>query len=161
RSALDSRTATCGPRCWRSPRSPALPRSGARCSEGRTAFPCRARRARLAFRFREGIPPMSDLMTLFRRAADGFGARVHQIADGQWHNDTPCTDWDVRVLVNHVTVEQLWVPPLTGGSTIADVGDTLDGDQLGDDPVAAWDAAVAASAAAFGTPEGLAGSVPL
>jgi uncharacterized protein (TIGR03086 family) len=104
---------------------------------------------------------MSDMMTLFRRAADGFGVRVHQIADGQWHNDTPCTDWDVRVLVNHVTVEQLWVPPLTGGSTIADVGDTLDGDQLGDDPVAAWDAAVAASAAAFGAPAVLAGSVLL
>jgi uncharacterized protein (TIGR03086 family) len=29
------------------------------------------------------------------------------------------------------------------------VGDTFDGDQLGDDPVAAWDAAVAASTASF------------
>jgi uncharacterized protein (TIGR03086 family) len=48
-----------------------------------------------------------------------------------------------------VTVEQLWVPPLVGGSSITDVGDRLDGDQLGDDPVATWDAAVAASLAAF------------
>lgn len=104
---------------------------------------------------------MSELITLFRRAADGFGRRVHQIAAGQWHNDTPCTDWDVRVLVNHVTVEQLWVPPLVDGSTIADVGDSLDGDQLGDDPVASWDAAVSASTAAFGDPGVLAGTVAL
>jgi len=104
---------------------------------------------------------MSDLMTLFRRAADGFGRRVHVIADGQWHNETPCDEWDVRVLVNHVTVEQLWVPPLVGGSTIADVGDALDGDQLGDDPVGMWDTAVSASAAAFGAPDALHGTVAL
>ena len=104
---------------------------------------------------------MSDLITLFGRAADGFGRRVHQVGDDQWHNETPCDEWDVRVLVNHVTVEQLWVPPLAGGSTVADIGDALDGDQLGDDPVAAWDGAVAASAAAFGDPAVLAGTVSL
>jgi uncharacterized protein (TIGR03086 family) len=104
---------------------------------------------------------MSDLIALFGRAADGFGRRVHLVGEDQWHNETPCDEWDVRVLVNHVTVEQLWVPPLGGGSTVADIGDALDGDQLGDDPVAAWDGAVAASAAAFGDPVVLAGTVML
>jgi uncharacterized protein (TIGR03086 family) len=37
------------------------------------------------------------------------------------------------------------VPPLLAGTTVADVGDRFDGDVLGDDPVAAWDAAIAAS----------------
>jgi len=92
---------------------------------------------------------MSELITLFRRAADGFGRHVHAVGSEQWHDPTPCDDWDVRTLVNHVAVEQLWVPPLAGGSTVADIGSRLDGDQLGDDPVAAWDAAVAESAAAF------------
>ena len=41
---------------------------------------------------------------------------------------------------------------------MADVGDRLDGDQLGDDPVAKWDSALAASSAAFGAPGVLDGS---
>jgi uncharacterized protein (TIGR03086 family) len=46
------------------------------------------------------------------------------------------------------------VPPLVAGSTVADIGSRFDGDQLGDDPVAVWDAAVRASRAAFGALEG-------
>ena len=104
---------------------------------------------------------MTELFALFQRAASGFGTHVHAIGEGQWHDPTPCTDWDVRTLVNHVTVEQLWVPPLVGGSTVADIGDRLDGDQLGSDPVAAWDAALKDSNAAFGAPGALDGTVLL
>jgi uncharacterized protein (TIGR03086 family) len=104
---------------------------------------------------------MTDLFALFERAASGFGNHVHAAGDGQWHDPTPCTDWDVRTLVNHVAVEQLWVPPLMNGSNVADIGDRLDGDQLGADPVAAWDAAVERSAAAFGAPGALEGTVLL
>jgi len=104
---------------------------------------------------------MTDLEVLFQRAADGFGRRVHAIGASQWHDPTPCTDWDVRTLVNHVTVEQLWVPPLAGGSTVADVGGRLDGDQLGTDPVATWETAVTDSVSAFTAPDALAGTVML
>jgi uncharacterized protein (TIGR03086 family) len=104
---------------------------------------------------------MSELITLFQRAADGFGRHVHAVASGQWHDSTPCDDWDVRTLVNHVAVEQLWVPPLAGGASVADIGDRLDGDQLGEDPVAAWDAAVTDSALAFGAAGALDGIVML
>jgi uncharacterized protein (TIGR03086 family) len=104
---------------------------------------------------------MTELIALFRRAAEGFGRHVHSVGEGQWHDPTPCTDWDVRTLVNHVTVEQLWVPPLAQGSTVADIGARFDGDLLGDDPVAAWDAAVTASLAAFGAPGALDGVVSL
>ena len=98
---------------------------------------------------------MTELIVLFNRAADGFGRHVHAVADTQWHDETPDDEWDVRMLVNHVTVEQLWVPPLLGGSTVGDIGDSLDGDQLGADPVAAWDKAVQASMDAFGAPGAL------
>jgi uncharacterized protein (TIGR03086 family) len=78
-----------------------------------------------------------DLAGLFARAVDGFTVRVRQVAADQWTAPTPCPDWDVRALVNHVVGEQRWMPPLFHGATIAEVGDRFDGDLLGDDPVAA------------------------
>ena len=83
-----------------------------------------------------------------RRAVARFGALVHAIGEDQWGLPTPCTEWTVRDLVNHVTAEDLWTVPLMDGRTIADVGSGFDGDVLGADPVAAWDAAAAAARAA-------------
>ncbi|WP_327705948.1 TIGR03086 family metal-binding protein [Streptomyces decoyicus] len=79
-----------------------------------------------------------------------FGTRVHAVRDDQWDDPTPCTQWSVRDLVNHLTAEQLWVPRLVrDGATIADVGAEYDGDVLGEDPAAAWDRAAVAAVAAF------------
>jgi uncharacterized protein (TIGR03086 family) len=93
-----------------------------------------------------------DVPDLHRRACDGFGRRVHQVRDDQWHGPTPCREWDVRTLVNHLTAENLWTPPLMSGGTIAEVGDRFDGDVLGDDPPGAWDAAASAAVDAVGAP---------
>jgi uncharacterized protein (TIGR03086 family) len=95
---------------------------------------------------------MSEAVELYLRACDVFDARVHGVGGNQWAAPTPCTEWDVRALVNHVTVEDLWVPPLFAGKTIAEVGDAFDGDQLGDDPAAAWTDAVAGARAAVTEP---------
>jgi uncharacterized protein (TIGR03086 family) len=80
---------------------------------------------------------------LFNAATDAFGARLESTGGDQWSAATPNDEWDVRALVNHVAGEVLWVPPLLAGSTIADVGDRLDGDLLGDDPAAVWIAGLA------------------
>lgn len=90
---------------------------------------------------------MADLVTLFARSVEQFGPRLAAVGD-RWHDPTPDTEWDVRALANHVIGEDLWAPPLLQGLTIAEVGDRFDGDQLGDDPLAAWTAAAAASIAA-------------
>lgn len=91
-----------------------------------------------------------------------FGERVREVGETQWDAPTPCTEWTVRDLVGHVTGEQLWIPPLlTEGRTVADVGDALSGDPLGDDPVGAWDRASAAALEAFDRPGALERTVAL
>jgi uncharacterized protein (TIGR03086 family) len=79
-----------------------------------------------------------DLVELFGRSCREFDSRVAEVGTDQWAMGTPCTEWNVRTLVNHVAVEDLWVPPLIRGATIQEVGDRFDGDQLGDDPKAGW-----------------------
>ena len=73
-----------------------------------------------------------------------------------WSDPTPCADWSVRELVNHVTYENKWAIPLFAGSSIEDVGDQFEGDLLGDDPAAASLAAAedAVTAAATRIPQG-------
>ncbi|RPF44589.1 uncharacterized protein (TIGR03086 family) [Streptomyces sp. Ag109_G2-6] len=91
-----------------------------------------------------------------------FGERVRAVADGQWDAPTPCAEWTVRDLVNHVTGEQLWIVPLvTEGRTVAEVGDELSGDLLGRDPAGAWERAAAAGLAAFAAPGALERTVGL
>ena len=85
---------------------------------------------------------MTELPELFDAAGDRFGALVHQVGVDQWTNATPCSEWDVRALVNHVHGEMLWVPELFGGTQIAEVGDRFDGDLLGEDPMADWDGSI-------------------
>jgi uncharacterized protein (TIGR03086 family) len=75
-----------------------------------------------------------DAVELFRRTAAEWTTRASGVAPGQWTARTPCSEWDVRSLVNHVVGEQRWLPPLMAGSTIEEVGDRFDGDLLGDDP---------------------------
>src|ERR1700751_4071308 len=88
---------------------------------------------------------MADVRDLFTKASKHYEEAVHQIRDDQWHLPTPCTEWDVRALLQHLVNEQLWVPPLLDGKTIAEVGDRFDGDNLRGDPVAAWDEAADAA----------------
>jgi len=89
-----------------------------------------------------------ELEELYRRSVDGFSERVRAVPPDGWSAPTPCAEWDVRGLVNHVVGEQRWAVPLFAGATIAEVGDRFDGDLLGSDPVGtAQEAAAAAKAA--------------
>jgi uncharacterized protein (TIGR03086 family) len=92
---------------------------------------------------------MPSLPALFTRSIERFVDRVSEVDGAQWSAPTPCTEWDVRALVNHVAYEQRWAPHLVAGETIAEVGDRYDGDVLGAEPLASLRDAAAASAAAF------------
>jgi uncharacterized protein (TIGR03086 family) len=82
-----------------------------------------------------------DVVELHNQTVANFARLVNEVGPDQWSQPTPCEDWDVRTLVNHVVGEERWTVPLMEGRTIAEVGDSLDGDLLGDDPVAAASAA--------------------
>lgn len=84
-----------------------------------------------------------DLHTLYHRTVESWAERVNGVAADQWDRPTPCREWTVRDLTNHVVGEDLWTAPLVQGSTIEDVGDRFDGDLLGDDPVSTALAAAA------------------
>jgi uncharacterized protein (TIGR03086 family) len=73
------------------------------------------------------------LETTYRRSVEFWKGTVREVSD-DWSKPTPCTEWNVRALVNHVVGEDRWTRPLVEGQTIAEVGNRLDGDLLGEDP---------------------------
>jgi uncharacterized protein (TIGR03086 family) len=85
---------------------------------------------------------------LYERTAKAMGELLRTVTAEQWAARTPCDGWVVRDLVNHLVSENRWMPPLLSGGTIADVGNALDGDLLGGDPVAAWELAARGARAA-------------
>jgi uncharacterized protein (TIGR03086 family) len=77
-----------------------------------------------------------ELGALHERTVGEWTRVVAGLDASHWGRATPCTDWTVRDLVNHVVGEELWTVPLVQGATIEEVGDRFDGDVLGDDPAA-------------------------
>ena len=66
---------------------------------------------------------------------------VNRIPEDAWNRPTPCAEWTVREVLNHLTAAHLWAARLLGGQTLAQLGDSYEGDVLGEDPIAAWDTA--------------------
>jgi uncharacterized protein (TIGR03086 family) len=94
----------------------------------------------------------TEAVRLYEAACDMFTEKMHSVRPDQWELPTPCTEWNVRQLVNHVTVENMWAPHLLAGRTVAEIGNALSGDMLGPDPVRTWDTAVAEAREAATTP---------
>jgi uncharacterized protein (TIGR03086 family) len=94
----------------------------------------------------------TDVLSLHARSVELFLERVRAVPDDAWDRPTPSAPWTVRDLVNHVVGEDRWTAPLMAGKTIAEVGDSLDGDLLGDMPVGAAEQAGKDAVASFGEP---------
>ena len=102
-----------------------------------------------------------DVNTLYHRSVEHFADRVNAVTVDQWQDPTPCTEWTVRDLVNHVTYENLWTVPLMEGATIEEVGDQFEGDVLGGDPIGSALAAARAAVQSVATQLPLGGTVQL
>jgi uncharacterized protein (TIGR03086 family) len=89
---------------------------------------------------------------LYVKAMESMRRYVDRVETDQWHGPTPCSEWDVKQVANHIIGENLWAAELFQGKTIAEVGNRLDGDLAGDDPSAAYAASVAAATPAVSAP---------
>jgi uncharacterized protein (TIGR03086 family) len=98
---------------------------------------------------------MDDIATLHRDGLDSTRRFVAGIRADQWDLPTPCSEWSVRDLVNHIVAGNLWAAELADGRSIDEVGSALDGDVLGDDPLVAYDSSASAAAGAFEQPGAL------
>lgn len=98
---------------------------------------------------------MPDISMLHRQALDATRRIVAGVGADQWSQPTPCKEWDVRGLVNHIVTGNLWAGELVGGKTIEEVGDRLDGDVLGADPLRTYDQSADIAADAFSRPGAL------
>ncbi|MFL5796676.1 MAG: TIGR03086 family metal-binding protein [Actinomycetota bacterium] len=92
---------------------------------------------------------MAETHELHRRAGESLAETVRRVAEAEWHRPTPCDEWDVRDLLHHIAWSNLWVAPLVGGKGLAEVAPTLEGDVLGDDPVAVTLRSIEESSEAF------------
>jgi len=75
---------------------------------------------------------------LFHTAVHMAGGVIGRMQADDMGKATPCSEWNVQTLANHMLNELAWVAPLLQGKTIADVGTALDGNLVGDDAKAAW-----------------------
>jgi uncharacterized protein (TIGR03086 family) len=95
-----------------------------------------------------GDGAMADDMRALRSAIAGAEIIIAGVPAGLWGAPTPCTDVDVRALVNHLLSGNLYFASLVCGLPVPD-GDE---DHLGADPAGAFRAAAASLVAALDAP---------
>ena len=97
----------------------------------------------------------AGLIDRFVLASAAFERRLGAVRSEQWAWSTPCTEWDVRRLVNHMTRGNLSYVRLVHGGTSAEFLRLRDVDALGTDPVGAYTRSVQECAEAFAAPGAL------
>ena len=83
------------------------------------------------------------------------GRLVAGVKPDQWELPTPCTEWNVRQLVDHLVSGHLLFARVLRGETFEQAvaaARSPDDDRLGDDAAAAYDASAREVLAAFSTP---------
>jgi uncharacterized protein (TIGR03086 family) len=96
-----------------------------------------------------------DSFQLLGRAGAEFRLRLNLVRDDQWARPTPCAEWDVRGLVNHVVTANLTTERLLHGASRDETIAMIGADFRGDDPIAAFERSAELQAAALGEPGAL------
>lgn len=100
-----------------------------------------------------------DILGLHARASHAFGDLVAEVGVDQWGGPTPCPEWDVRALVDHVVRSNIAAVQMLDGVALAELAKLdlarPDFDVLGSDALAAWRRSDAAAVEAFARPGAL------
>jgi uncharacterized protein (TIGR03086 family) len=98
---------------------------------------------------------MTDPLDRYLRASAGFSAVLAEMRPDQLRSPTPCTEWDVRQLVNHMTRGNLNYALLASGGSASEFLALRDRDALGGEPLSAYAASVRECAESFRRPGAL------
>jgi uncharacterized protein (TIGR03086 family) len=77
-------------------------------------------------------------LELLGEANEAFTQRLALVGPDDWTRPTPCSEWNVRALVNHVVGANVRYQLLLRGASTEQVEATRAVDHLGDDPLAAF-----------------------
>ncbi|MFJ4030882.1 TIGR03086 family metal-binding protein [Streptomyces griseoluteus] len=97
----------------------------------------------------------ADIIDLYLLSGSEFTRRLRAVRPEQWAAPTPCPEWDVHSLVNHMTRGNLGYVALLNGGSAAEFLRLRDSDALHGDPVCAYVRSMRECAAAFGAPGAL------
>ncbi len=100
-----------------------------------------------------------DTLKTFSQSRQEFELRLRQVGDDQWDLATPCSEWSVRELVNHLLLGTRMTVQLLAGSPRDEVMAGLNDDLVSSDPVAEFVALADQMDAGFGAADGLTGTV--
>lgn len=96
---------------------------------------------------------VSTLRSAHARAIEGFASRLSQVSDGDWSLPTPCTEWDVQALVNHVVGANVRYEMILRAVSLEEVEATRTVDHLGDAPLESFKTTADAVLRAFARPD--------
>jgi uncharacterized protein (TIGR03086 family) len=95
-----------------------------------------------------------DNVALLQRTVDQVDRLTANLTDDQLGAQTPCEEWKVRDLLNHITggAEMFALSAELGSVPDSEVGRLMGGDNLGSDWRGAWSAASKKAVAVYGQP---------
>ena len=106
----------------------------------------------------QAAPMSSNGLGNLASALRDVGSVVAELRDDQWAASTPCGDWSVRQLTDHLVSGNLLFAAILSGSPMpppAELRQRATEDTLGDDAAAAYQSAAQALLAAFELPGAL------